>query len=307
MTFMMVDAARVEQEGLAGILGAAGGALAYQGDGQGALTGLAVEVDLWSGGTDPSGYNSSGYGHVAVVRDGDVNNHVQTCVDYNPDLIPVEAGGTGWPYFVQNEAEGAGWPLHFVVTYNNGRVTVELEAPETTSQDGVSFSDEFERQVVLDTGVSYPDGADEDDLPDVLSEAYIGFTAGTGGAVAFHDVDNLTVSLLPKVVGFPVYTGDANCDGNIDIADAICILGHLFGPAEDACKQPCCQANMDTNDQGGVDIADAIKVLTFLFGTTGKEMLAPDGSLIAPGADGCFLYPLADVTEPCDTPCTPAK
>ena len=103
------------------------------------------------------------------------------------------------------------------------------------------------------------------------------------------------------VAGVPVYTGDANKSGAVDIADAICILGFLFGPTTDACKNPKCLANMDTNDSGAVDIADAVRVLSFLFAR--GDMLAPDGSTILAGQTGCALYPPDQVKLGCAQPC----
>ncbi|HAK97216.1 MAG TPA: hypothetical protein DCM87_20060 [Planctomycetes bacterium] len=102
--------------------------------------------------------------------------------------------------------------------------------------------------------------------------------------------------------GVPVYVGDANCSKALDIADAICILGYLFGPETDACKSPCCQAQMDTNDSNVVDIADAIRLLSYLFAS--GDMLAPDGSTItAASGSGCNLYPQPSVTLPCAQSC----
>ncbi len=67
--------------------------------------------------------------------------------------------------------------------------------------------------------------------------------------------------------------GDTNQDSKVDIADAICLLGHLFGLATDPCKEGVrrCFDSADANDDGAVDIADAIKVLGHLFAyaTTG--------------------------------------
>ena len=102
--------------------------------------------------------------------------------------------------------------------------------------------------------------------------------------------------------GVPVYTGDSNCDSSIDISDAICILGHLFGASDDPCKSPCCMANMDTNNDDAVDIADGINILSFLFDS--GNLTAPDGTLIAAGQDGCFLYPVEEVILECANECT---
>ena len=101
-----------------------------------------------------------------------------------------------------------------------------------------------------------------------------------------------------------VYTGDANCSGSVNIADAVCILGYLFGAATDGCKTPCCLANMDANDTSslrGVDISDAITILGFLFND--GAMTAPDGNPIGAGRDGCSPHAPADVFLECTTPC----
>ena len=91
--------------------------------------------------------------------------------------------------------------------------------------------------------------------------------------------------------------GDANADGKFDIADAICVLGYLFGGAEDACKQkvPACFDAADANDDGKIDIADAVKILGYLF--------AQAGPLPAPfPACGIDPDPIAD--EPDALDCT---
>jgi len=131
------------------------------------------------------------------------------------------------------------------------------------------------------------------------------------GAYDFASSDNadptirpvLVIKLTERVVGVPLHIGDTNGDGKIDIADPICTLGYLFGAPDDPCKTPPCLAQMDANGDGGVDIADPIAELGFLF--AGQSLTAPDGTLIAPTQDGCFLYPEDKVTLPCDTPCTP--
>lgn len=55
--------------------------------------------------------------------------------------------------------------------------------------------------------------------------------------------------------------GDANGDGNIDISDAIQILGFLFlGDVESDCPD-----GADTNDDSALDISDGVFLLNFLF------------------------------------------
>jgi len=59
--------------------------------------------------------------------------------------------------------------------------------------------------------------------------------------------------------------GNVNADGKIDIADAVFVLGYLFGGA----GEPPCLDAADANDDGSVNVADAIAVLSHLFGGAG--------------------------------------
>ncbi|HAK94982.1 MAG TPA: hypothetical protein DCM87_08250 [Planctomycetes bacterium] len=120
-------------------------------------------------------------------------------------------------------------------------------------------------------------------------------------ASGWFTCETAAVTVMVPEAGTPVFTGDANSDAKIDIADAICILGRLFGPATDACKNPKCMANLDTNNDAGIDIADAISVLGYLF--AGTSMKAPDGTLLRPANIGCQMYPPEEVTLPCEQPC----
>ncbi|MFQ6033083.1 MAG: dockerin type I repeat-containing protein, partial [Candidatus Zixiibacteriota bacterium] len=55
--------------------------------------------------------------------------------------------------------------------------------------------------------------------------------------------------------------GDANNDGNIDIADVLCLLNYLFvgGPEPDPWE------NGDVNCDGQIDIQDVVYLITYLF------------------------------------------
>ena len=85
--------------------------------------------------------------------------------------------------------------------------------------------------------------------------------------------------------------GDANADGNLNIADAIFVLGYLFGGG----PAPVCQDTGDANDDGNVNIADAISILGHLFGGAG-DLPPPFGT--------CGTDPTDD-TLPCPSfpPC----
>ena len=55
--------------------------------------------------------------------------------------------------------------------------------------------------------------------------------------------------------------GDCNAIGTIDLADAIFLLGYLFGSSGVvSCADAC-----DINDDGAIDVADAISILSALF------------------------------------------
>ncbi len=265
MTFMVLDAAVNDQTAL----GLGGGGIGYQN-----LSGFAVEIDTWSGGEDPSGYNTTGYAHVAVVRDGVVAAHVQTCVDFDPTLVPISAGGEGWPNFV-DQTGGAGVPLHFEISYNNGGIEVWMSAPDTTAlaPGGGAGGIPFDRVKVLETVVKFNEYDSEDTDP-VLPLAHIGFSAGTGGAVSFHEVDNYSLTLYDKDdggqpgVGFT--RGDTDGNGQLLLNDSIQIFGWLFQGA----AEPGCVAAADASGQGQVNLTSGIYGLNFLF-TGGPAPPAP--------------------------------
>jgi hypothetical protein len=65
--------------------------------------------------------------------------------------------------------------------------------------------------------------------------------------------------------------GDTNASGTLNIADAVCLLGFLFGPGTDPCKLgvPRCADAADANNDGKIDVADAVKILGHLFAQAG--------------------------------------
>jgi hypothetical protein len=54
--------------------------------------------------------------------------------------------------------------------------------------------------------------------------------------------------------------GDANDDGEIDIADAVSIVLHLFGPLEVRSADA-----LDFDDSGVLELTDCVLALEFLF------------------------------------------
>ncbi len=81
--------------------------------------------------------------------------------------------------------------------------------------------------------------------------------------------------------------GDASDDGEVDIADAVGILGCKF--LGESC--PVCRDAADVSDDGQLDITDAIALLGFLF--LGGPPPAP------PGPTDCGLDPTPDAIPRC--------
>lgn len=67
--------------------------------------------------------------------------------------------------------------------------------------------------------------------------------------------------------------GDVNGSGQVDISDAIGLLGYLFSEGD----PPICLPVADCNSDGNVDITDPVTVLVYLFqGGVDLEPLAPE-------------------------------
>ncbi len=121
----------------------------------------------------------------------------------------------------------------------------------------------------------------------------IGIGARTSGST-FDDVRIYDVALDAEAIaalattlpvgGFRV-PGDCNEDTSVNIADAVCLLGHLFqgNPPRLPCGDgtPGAPGNvllMDINGDGGVNLSDPVALLNFLFGGGPAHPLAIPGN-----------------------------
>ena len=59
-----------------------------------------------------------------------------------------------------------------------------------------------------------------------------------------------------------VLKGDANGDGSVDIADAVCIVNHVVGKP----NSTFVPAAADANGDGDIDIADAVRIVNYVVG-----------------------------------------
>ncbi len=80
-------------------------------------------------------------------------------------------------------------------------------------------------------------------------------------------------------VSIPFRRAEANADGQVDISDAISLLGWLFTGG----SEPGCLESADANDDGSTDLSDAVYTLLYLF----QGGVAPP----APGPDACGTVP----------------
>jgi hypothetical protein len=128
------------------------------------------------------------------------------------------------------------------------------------------------------------------------SEGVWGATSWSSVLVAprpAQDPEVLSVRVTAVPNGF--LRGDTNQDDNVNIADAVCLLGYLFGSLGTACKEKVaeCEDAADANDDGDLNIADAVTILGHLFAETGP----------LPGPfEGCGSDPTPDILTCCHFP-----
>ena len=104
--------------------------------------------------------------------------------------------------------------------------------------------------------------------PDACEYKYVLCQILDGGTNA--DNDMVAVPNPGAAAGPDSFTrGDGNQDAQLNIADAIFLLGYLFGGG----PAPACLDSADSNDDGKLDVADAISLLGYLFG--GAQTLPP--------------------------------
>ena len=91
--------------------------------------------------------------------------------------------------------------------------------------------------------------------------------------ISYPDQPVVAVALSGSGV-LPLFRrGDANADGEVDLSDAISVLGQLFGSV----PAPLCLDASDTNDDSIVDVSDAVFALVWLFGEeNGADLELPD-------------------------------
>ena len=109
-----------------------------------------------------------------------------------------------------------------------------------------------------------------DDAGDVAADDVAEGDDGEGVGAAFEELLELNAPELSFDVLEPhnarFLRGDSNDDGQVDVSDAVAVLGYLFQGGE----APYCADAADANDDGSVDIGDSIVILRSLFQGTAR-------------------------------------
>lgn len=85
----------------------------------------------------------------------------------------------------------------------------------------------------------------------------------SNGVTVTYTYDHLGNRLSKKVSsGADFIRGDVNGDGDVDIADAVCIVNHIVGKTNITFIKDAA----DANDDGDIDIADAVHIVNLVVG-----------------------------------------
>lgn len=106
----------------------------------------------------------------------------------------------------------------------------------------------------------------------------IGLYEGERGPALSEIEVNGMVASASTVPNATFRRGDANCDGSINVTDAIVVLSHLFSNRNDL----CCTMAADTNGDNALNLTDPIYFLSYLFRAGGQ---------IAPPGENCGTIP----------------
>ena len=114
-----------------------------------------------------------------------------------------------------------------------------------------------------------------------------------GNTLAWSTFDNFTVFAESdaNIEAEPQISGDCNQDGEYDLSDVICMLGHLFQDNPEFLPCPTDEGNrslIDCNGDGDIDLSDSIYTLAFLFQGGPPPILGTACALMqCPGNPGC--------------------
>ena len=114
----------------------------------------------------------------------------------------------------------------------------------------------------------------------------VGLYEGEAGPALSEIVVNGMVASASTVPTATFRRGDANCDGSLNVTDAIVVLSHMFTNGSDL----CCEMSADTNGDNTLNLTDPVYFLNYLFRAGGQ--IAPPGEdcgTVEQGALSCDI------------------
>jgi hypothetical protein len=121
---------------------------------------------------------------------------------------------------------------------------LSLQSKDVTGNDGAIWT----------LKLKMADDMAEGDYAVKIQNAKYSLTSGSTSVILPETISKLTIENHRK--------GDANGDGSVDIADAVCIVNHVVGKETPAFVA----ASADANGDGSVDIADAVRIVNLVVG-----------------------------------------
>ena len=209
------------------------------------------------GGTYFTTSNSS----VVSVSTGSYSGYTTPCT------ITARSAGTAYVYaHTMNGLQSSAC----VVTVKARQVyatSLSLNAPSSmTAGDTYRLAPSY---LPANATVSFQYASSDSQVLTVSSSGLItAVSAGTAKVTVKEIYSGITRAVNIEVL--PVFTkGDANGDGTVDIADAVCIVNHVVGKDTPSYVAAAADANSD----GVVDIADAVRIVNLVVGKI--DALAP--------------------------------
>ena len=174
-------------------------------------------------------------------------------IDYNFELKLPDGF-----YIAKDEAN------NYLYELSNRHINKDIKRVSFNEETGV-YSFRAKTTVQGDDGVIWklklivPEDAEEGDYPIIIQNA------------KYYTYGNYSYGVIQKVMStltiINYKKGDVNGDGDVDIADAVCIVNHVVGK-----ETPIfIEAAADVNGDGDADIADAVRIVNLVvtcLGTT---------------------------------------
>ena len=202
------------------------------------------------------------------------------CLPYNLSELPkgmkayslTEQDADGKMVFTETDAVEANKPYLVTTTIPVDGIqleNVQVKATPTVMPDGGCEGYEFRGTL---TAISHNDaaedemyamGADKEWLSVYDADESVMIPAGRAYLMPTDGATELTIGAVLKTTSpMESIKGDVNGDGEVDIADAVCIVNYVVGKPNAA----FIEAAADVDGDGVVDIADAVRIVNLVVG-----------------------------------------